>query len=390
MTDPLAVTVLGSTGAIGRATLEVIRRYPERFRVRALATRQDTETLAQQIAEFQPEAVAVIDTAAARRLRDLDAGCEVLDGITGCSELAARPVHRVVCGMVGAAGLDPLLAALDAGNTIALANKEPMVMAGHILMRRARDRGVSILPVDSEHSALFQCMTGHPAEHVRRLWLTASGGPFYGRSREELIRVSPAEASRHPTWRMGIKISVDSATLMNKGLEIIEAMRLFSLPRQRIEVVIHPQSIVHGLVEFTDGNILAHLGVTDMKLPILYALTWPDRADRPVHALDLTAVGGLTFNRPDLDAFPCLGLAVEAAARGGTAPAALNAANEVAVASFCAERIGFLDIPDVVSEALAKCAAPEDGDSLEAVLAADREARRIAEETVLKLERKKR
>lgn len=390
MTGPLPVTVLGSTGAIGRATLEVIRQYPERFRVTALAARQDTEMLARQIAEFHPDAVAVIEPTAARRLRELQPGCEILEGMAGCAALAARPVHRVVCGMVGASGLKPLLAALDAGNTVALANKEPMVMAGHLLTRRARDRGTAILPVDSEHSALFQCLTGHPAEHVRRLWLTASGGPFYGKSREELTRVSPAEAARHPTWRMGIKISVDSATLMNKGLEIIEAMGLFGLPRQRIEVVIHPQSIVHGLVEFTDGNMLAHLGVTDMKLPILYALTWPDRADRPVDVLDLTAISGLTFSRPDLDAFPCLGLALQAADRGGTAPAALNAANEVAVTAFCAERIGFLDIPEIAAETLAKCSASDDGNSLEAVLAADQEARRIADDTVRKLERKKR
>ncbi|MBP9004104.1 MAG: 1-deoxy-D-xylulose-5-phosphate reductoisomerase [Candidatus Hydrogenedentes bacterium] len=390
MNEPLAVTVFGSTGAIGRATLEVIRQYPERFQVRGLAAYQDIDTLSGQIAEFHPEAVAVIDANAAKRLRDRGPACVVLDGMAGCNELATRPVHRVVCGMVGASGLVPLLAALDAGNTVALANKEPMVMAGHLVMRRARDRGVYVLPVDSEHSALFQCMAGHPAEHVRRLWLTASGGPFYGKSRKELTRVSPAEASRHPTWRMGVKISVDSATLMNKGLEIIEAMRLFGMPRHRIEVIIHPQSIVHGLVEFTDGNMLAHLGVTDMKLPILYALTWPDRAEQPVCALDLTSLGGLTFHRPDLSEFPCLGLAMEAADRGGTAPAVLNAANEVAVEAFRAERIGFLDIADVVAETLAGQASAEDGDSLEAILAADSEARRVAEATVIELERKKR
>ncbi|HOV61352.1 MAG TPA: 1-deoxy-D-xylulose-5-phosphate reductoisomerase [Candidatus Hydrogenedentes bacterium] len=390
MNEPLAVTVFGSTGAIGRATLEVIRQYPERFQVRGLAAHRDIDTLSDQIAEFHPEAVAVIDANAAKRLRDRGPACVVLDGMAGCNELATRPVHRVVCGMVGTSGLAPLLAALDAGNTVALANKEPMVMAGHLVMRRARDRGVYVLPVDSEHSALFQCMAGHPAEHVRRLWLTASGGPFYGKSRKELTRVSPAEASRHPTWRMGVKISVDSATLMNKGLEIIEAMRLFGMPRHRIEVIIHPQSIVHGLVEFTDGNMLAHLGVTDMKLPILYALTWPDRAEQPVRVLDLTSLGGLTFHRPDLSEFPCLGLAMEAADRGGTAPAVLNAANEVAVEAFRAERIGFLDIADVVAETLAGQASAEDGDSLEAILAADSEARRVAEATVIELERKKR
>ncbi|HOQ88614.1 MAG TPA: 1-deoxy-D-xylulose-5-phosphate reductoisomerase, partial [Candidatus Hydrogenedentes bacterium] len=226
--------------------------------------------------------------------------------------------------------------------------------------------------------------------HVRRLWLTASGGPFYGKSRAQLHQVSPAEAARHPTWKMGVKISVDSATLMNKGLEIIEAMRLFGLPRNKIEVVIHPQSIVHGLVEFTDGNMLAHLGVTDMKQPILYALTWPDRSERPVKTLDLASVGSLTFSRPDLDAFPCLALALEAADRGGTAPAVLNAANEVAVESFCREHISFLEIADVVAETMARCVSPHDGISLEAILAADTDARRTAETIVRELERKKR
>jgi 1-deoxy-D-xylulose-5-phosphate reductoisomerase len=278
-------------------------------------------------------------------------------------------------------GLEPLLCAIDAGNTVALANKEPLVMAGRLIMERARQRNVQVLPVDSEHNAIYQCLHGHRVEDVQCIHLTASGGPFYGRSRDTLRDVTPDQAARHPTWDMGRKISVDSATLMNKGLEVVEAMWLFGLPLERILVVIHPQSIVHSLVEFNDGSILAHLGITDMKFPILFALTWPERVESPMGRLDLTKMRELTFAAPDFSEFPCLRHAFSAAGAAGTAPAVLNAANELAVDAFCRERIAFLQISEVVGTVLSGCATGPDTD-IEAVIEADRDARRQAEELV--------
>jgi 1-deoxy-D-xylulose-5-phosphate reductoisomerase len=291
------------------------------------------------------------------------------------------PADRVLAAMVGAAGLRPLLSAIDAGNDVAVANKEPFVMAGRLLMERARDKAVTLLPVDSEHSAIFQCLKGNDAHEVAFIHLTASGGPFYGRERASLTDITPAQASRHPTWDMGAKVSVDSATLMNKGLEIIEAMWLFGLPPQQIDVVIHPQSIVHSLVEFKDGNILAHLGVTDMRFPILYALGYPVRADRPMERLNLKELGTLTFAAPDFENFPCLAHARDAARRGGTAPAILNAANERAVAAFCDGHIPFLRISDVVEGVRSRCPG-EDLYDLDSVIDADREARTRADELI--------
>ncbi len=372
---PTRVTILGSTGSIGRSTLEVIRRYPDRFEVVGLAAHANIELLTRQAAEFHPEYVAI--TGPNATAFNLPPNVELRTGPHALSWLASIPVDVAMCSVVGAAGLRPALAAIDAGNRLALANKEPMVMAGRLIMARALECGVPVIPVDSEHNAIFQCLSGHRVEDVRCIHLTASGGPFQGRSRDSLRSVTPHEATRHPTWDMGAKISVDSATLMNKGLEAIEAMHLFGLPLSKVEIIIHPQSVVHSLVEFRDGSILAHLGVTDMKLPIAFALTWPERVESPMGRLDLTAVRELTFAAPDLNAFPCLGLALEAAAEGGTAPAVLNAANEIAVETFCQGRIGFLDIEEVVRRVLDASAFEPDTD-VETVERADALARDAA------------
>lgn len=376
-----SVTILGSTGSIGRSTLDVIRRYPERFKVFGLAAHSNADLLAQQIAEFRPACAALADEAAAERLDAMEVECEISSGPAGIERLAARPVDVVLCAVVGAAGLRPLLRAIEAGNRIALANKESLVIAGKLVMDCARQRGVDLLPVDSEHNAVFQCLHGHRPDDVRAIYLTASGGPFYNRPRESLRSVTPEEAIDHPTWSMGAKISVDCATLMNKGLEAIEAMWLFNVPLAKIEIIIHPQSVMHGLVEFNDGSLLGHLGVTDMRLPILFALAWPERVESPVGRLDLAAVGALTFHAPDFSEFPCLTLAWQAAERGGTAPAVLNAANEIAVDAFCNRRIGFLQISQVVERVLESSPIASDT-SLEDVLTADAAARRKARQIV--------
>ena len=374
---PRRVCILGSTGSIGQSALEVIRRYPGMFEVAGLAARGNVDAFAAQVRDFRPKYVAMSDLDAAAALRDLNLGVEVLAGPEGIETLAAQPCDIVLCAIVGAAGLKPVLAAIHAGRRIALANKEPLVMAGGLIMDAARRCGVDVIPVDSEHNAIFQCLQGHNADDVRCIHLTASGGPFYRATHETLAAVTPDQATRHPTWKMGAKISVDSSTLMNKGLEIIEAMWLFGLPLEKVEVIIHPQSIVHSLVEFNDGSILGQMGVTDMKFPIQFALTWPRRVEKPMARLDLTRLRELTFAAPDLEAFPCLSYAQEAARRSGTVPASLNAANEVAVEAFCAREIGFLDIARVVRSVLDSCEdAP--ADNLAAVLEADAVARERA------------
>lgn len=371
------IIILGSTGSIGRSALEVVRHYPDRFEVAGLAARANAGLLAEQVREFRPAFAALADEAAAREA-DADAWeTRLLAGPEGVETLAASEADVVLCAMVGAVGLRPVLAAIDAGNTVALANKEPMVMAGRLIMERAAARGVSVLPVDSEHNAIFQCLQGHRAEDIRCIHLTASGGPFYGRARDTLADITPEEACKHPTWDMGAKISVDSATLMNKGLEIIEAMWLFGLPSSKVEVVIHPQSVVHGLVEFNDGHMLAHLGVTDMKFPILFALAYPERVGEAMDRLDLTRLAKLSFAAPDFDAFPCLGYARAAADAGGTAPAILNAANEEAVTAFCAGALSFPGIGAVVGRVLEQC-PPTSSYGLDAVLEADQAARACA------------
>ncbi|HOZ49441.1 MAG TPA: 1-deoxy-D-xylulose-5-phosphate reductoisomerase [Candidatus Hydrogenedentes bacterium] len=378
----IRICILGSTGSIGQSALDVVRCYPDRFEVVGLAAHSNVPLLAAQVAEFRPARVAVVDETAADRVSDECGGVEVWAGEEGLERLAGEPVDILLCAVVGAAGLRPLLRAIDAGNRIALANKESLVMAGRVVMERARARGVDILPVDSEHNAVFQCLEGHRIEDVHAIYLTASGGPFYGRSRRSLRQVTPADATNHPTWSMGAKISIDSATLMNKGLEVMEAMWLFGLPLSKVKVVIHPQSVVHGLVEFNDGSILAQLGVTDMRFPIQFALTWPERVESPMKRLDLSALRTLAFAPPDFGQFPCLALALQAAERGGTAPAILNAANEEAVRAFREGRVGFLDIERVVSDTLASVASGAES-SYEAVVEADALARAHAERIVV-------
>jgi 1-deoxy-D-xylulose-5-phosphate reductoisomerase len=371
---PRRVTILGSTGSIGNSALDVLRRYPDKLSLHALSTRSDIAQLAQQVAEFSPAHVAIMDEVAAQTFSQSHPDVTVHLGIDGLCDLAALDTDVVLCGVVGAIGLCPILKALESGNRVALANKEPMVMAGKLIMDTARAHGVEVLPVDSEHNAIFQCLSGHETKDVYKIHLTASGGPFYRQPRETLADVAPEQAANHPTWDMGEKISIDSATLMNKGLEIIEAMWLFDVPLEKIDVVIHPQSIIHSLVEFTDGSILAHLGVTDMTLPIQYALTWPERVDMPMARLDLTTMKAITFDAPDFAEFPCLSLALEAARTGGTAGAVLNAANEVAVEAYRNHEIPFLAISDIVEQVLKHCTIG-DASSLAVILEADTEAR---------------
>jgi 1-deoxy-D-xylulose-5-phosphate reductoisomerase len=368
------VTVLGATGSIGRRTLDLVTAFPQDFRVGGLAARgSDVALIAEQVRAHRPAAVALLDRAAVDRLaRELrPPKPELFGGLEGLATVAGEvSADVVVSALVGAAGLVPTLAAIRARRTIALANKETLVMAGALMTRAAREHGVRLLPVDSEHSAVFQCLAGTSPREVRRLVLTASGGPFRGRSRAALEGVTVAEALHHPTWRMGAKITIDSATLMNKGLEVLEAHWLFGVPFERIDVVVHPQSIVHSMVEFVDRSVLAQLGMPDMRIPILYALTYPDRLPCPAPGLDLVELGALTFEAPDEAAFPCLRLARQAGGNGGAAPLVLNAANEVAVAGFLDGRCGFMDIPRLIGEALDAHASVA-ADDLEACLALD-------------------
>jgi 1-deoxy-D-xylulose-5-phosphate reductoisomerase len=372
------LSILGSTGSIGTNALDVIARDETGFSVIGLAGHNNIELLRNQIERFRPKAAVVADEEKAAALIDIlgaSSKTSVLFGLEGYRELAVmKDADMVISAMSGAAGLLPTMDAVEAGRDIALANKETMVMAGELVLEKARSRGVRILPVDSEHSAIFQCLEGHPKRGVRKLVLTASGGPFFQRDAVDLETVTPREALRHPNWRMGSKITIDSATMMNKGLEIIEAMHLFAMDVNLIEVVIHPQSIVHSMVVYRDGSVLAQMGIPDMRIPIAYAIAYPERMDLALPELDLTAAGTLTFIQPDCKKFPCMRIAGEAARKGGTAPAVLNAANEIAVDAFLAERLRFTDIPVIAEETL----RAHDGSgtfSLEAVLAADQWAR---------------
>ncbi|HYM69174.1 MAG TPA: 1-deoxy-D-xylulose-5-phosphate reductoisomerase [bacterium] len=371
------VVVLGSTGSIGRAALDVARRLRDDVDIVGLSARRDVATLATQIREFRPAAVAVDTPGAADALRDAVPGWQgdVFCGPDALSALASGPVADVVLvAVVGIAGLRPTLAALAAGRDVALATKEVLVAAGAFVMEAAARAGRRVLPVDSEPSAMLQCLAGRDVGEVARLWLTASGGPFLRTPADAMDAVTPAAALRHPTWRMGAKVTIDSATLMNKGFEVIEAHWLFGVPSDRIEVVIHPQSIVHSCVELTDGAVLAQLGPRDMRIPIQYALTYPTRGSSPVAPLDLRQLGALGFEPPDPGRFPCLGYAREALARGGTALTALGAADETAVQLFLDGRIGFLEIARVIRRVLDRHRV-RPADSLEGVLEADREAR---------------
>ncbi|MFP6583419.1 MAG: 1-deoxy-D-xylulose-5-phosphate reductoisomerase [Candidatus Hydrogenedentota bacterium] len=371
---PRRVTILGSTGSIGNSALNVARAYPDEIIVHTLSTNADIAQLDEQVREFAPKAVAIMDPQAAEAFRERHPDLEILIGIEGLCELAAIDCDIVLCGVVGGIGLRPILSAIENSNDIALANKEPMVMAGQLIMASARAHNVNVLPVDSEHNAIFQCLHGHASDEIYKIHLTASGGPFYQQDRQALANVTPEQAANHPTWNMGAKISIDSATLMNKGLEIIEAMWLFDVPLEKIDVVIHPQSIIHSLVEFTDGSILAHLGVTDMTLPIQYALSWPKRVSTPMARLDLTTMNDITFAKPDFSEFPCLALARQAAQLGGTAGAILNAANETAVQAFRDGEISFLSIAAIIKSVMEN-ADIKPVSNLEAILAADADSR---------------
>ena len=383
----IRVAILGATGSIGTSALSVADAHPERVKVVGLAAATRVDGMAAAVAAHRPTAVSMATPDALAQLSsrvDLPKAQGV--GDAGLVMLATRAdVDVVLCASSGTAALEAVLAAIDAGKTIALANKEVLVMAGGLVMDRARARGVAILPVDSEHNAIHQCLHGHPVQHVRRLILTASGGPFRGRTRASLGEVTPADALKHPTWQMGPKITIDSATLMNKGLEVIEAHWLFGVPASAIDVVVHPQSVVHSLVEFTDGSMLAQLGTTDMRLPIQYAFSYPERWATPVPHLDLARAGTLEFQPPAWDEFPCLRLAFRALEAERSLPIVLNAANEVAVAAFLEGRLRFPAISDVIGAAM-DAHTPSPVDTLAAVRAVDTWARAHAVELVREVE----
>ncbi|WP_186140005.1 1-deoxy-D-xylulose-5-phosphate reductoisomerase [Burkholderia gladioli] len=385
------LTILGSTGSIGDSTLDVVARHPDRFSVYALSAHRNGDKLVEQCLRFRPE-VAVVgsaETAAAVEAKLRAAGCrtQVAHGPDALVEIAqADGCDTVVAAIVGAAGLASSLAAARAGKRILLANKESLVMSGSIFMDAVRDHGAILLPVDSEHNAIFQCMPRDIAEHggIAKIIVTASGGPFRTREPATLVDVTPDEACKHPNWSMGRKISVDSATMMNKGLEVIEAHWIFGLPSQRIEVLIHPQSVIHSLVSYKDGSVLAQLGNPDMRTPIAHALAFPERVDAGVAQLDLAQIATLNFEKPDFQRFPCLALAIQALDAGGVASTVLNAANELAVEAFLERRIGFMDIASTVDTVLNHLTNREP-DGLDDVLAADAEARREAAAVIAKL-----
>jgi 1-deoxy-D-xylulose-5-phosphate reductoisomerase len=386
----IGVVVLGSTGSVGANTLDVLARNPDRFRLVGVGAHRNAAKLAEQIRQFRPAYAALADAAAARELTQLLAGAaahtRLLVGPEALAEIASLPeAHCVMAAIVGAAGLRSTLAAAQAGKRLLLANKESLVMSGPLLMNAVRASGATLLPIDSEHNAIFQCLpptarAGETPPGVRRVLLTASGGPFRGFSSEALAAVTPEAACAHPNWVMGRKISVDSATLMNKGLELIEACFLFGVLPQQVEIVVHPQSIVHSLVEYRDGSVLAQLGSPDMRTPIAHALGWPDRIDSGVEFLDLIRVGRLDFQAPDRERFRCLALAQAAAQAGELHPVVLNAANEVAVQAFLERRLNFLDIAAVIEAVLTKMTGEGALGSLDDVLAADGKARRLAHE----------
>ena len=378
------VVVLGATGSVGRQTLDIVREHRERLQVVGLSAGANVDLLAHQIAEFQPAAFAVADAVVGEQFLashpDLRARC-VGVGTDSVCQLARVPADIVVNALLGYAGLRPTLAALASGTDVALSNKETMVVAGELVRRAADATGARILPVDSEHSAIFQCLRAGQRHEVRRLILTASGGPFRTLPRAEMQHITRAQALRHPTWSMGPKITIDSATMMNKGLEVLEARWLFDVDFDRIEILVHPESIVHSMVEFADGSVIAQLGPTDMRLPIWHALHEPERPEADFPRLDLAAVGSLSFEALDRERFPCVDLAVTAGRRGGLTPAILNAANEAAVAAFLDGRLRFLEVPELIGAVLEQ--APEQAPStpvldLESIHAADRWAREAA------------
>ena len=379
------VSILGATGSIGASALDVLARHPQRFLVEALAAGSRVDALLELCARFRPRVAVVARESGLAQLREglaaLGLPTQARAGAAALDEIAADPeVDTVVAAIVGAAGVSSTLAAARAGKRLLLANKESVVLAGEVLVRAAREGGATLLPIDSEHNAIFQCLPpGEARGGVRRLLLTASGGPFRGRTRESLREVTPAQACAHPNWSMGRKISVDSATLMNKGLEVIEAHHLFGFAPDAIEVVVHPQSVIHSLVDYVDGSVLAQLGNPDMRTALAHGLAWPERIDSGVAPLDLAALARFDFERPDLEAFPCLALAYAALRAGGSAPATANAANEVAVEAFLDGRLPFLGIPALIESTLSSLPAEPAAD-LDVLLACDARARRRATE----------
>jgi 1-deoxy-D-xylulose-5-phosphate reductoisomerase len=386
---PRKVSVLGSTGSIGVSTLDLFEQAKAEVEIVALAAGKNVERLTEQALRWRPQIAVIEDEAALPALRERLAGSGVraAGGSGAVAEAAAMDAQWVMSAIVGFAGLAPTLAAARAGAVVALANKESLICAGPQLLRTAKLAGGAVIPVDSEHSAIFQVFSPSNAQHVARLILTASGGPFRGWTREQMGRATPAQALAHPNWSMGAKISIDSATMMNKGLEVIEAAYLFAMPPERIDVIIHPQSIVHSLVEYADGSTLAQLGPPDMRSPIACAFAWPDRLPWPAQKLDLARVGPLDFEEPDLERFPALRIAKSALLAGGAAPAAMNGADEVAVAAFLDGRIGFLDIAEVVEETLGRMdrqnlLRPPENDPVDAARVTDATARRVAGDVV--------
>ena len=375
--------VLGSTGFIGEHTLEVAHKNG--YKIKGLVAGTNISKIETQAREFNPQFVALFDEEKAKTLKEklADTSTTVLGGEEGVLEVAGQKTDIVVNAIVGIAGLKPTLKAIEAGNDIALANKETLVTAGNLVKEKAKENGVKILPVDSEHSAIFQSLQGSPEKSIYKIILTASGGPFFGKTKKELENVSAKEALNHPVWAMGNKITIDSSTLMNKGLEVIEAVHLFDVSADDIEVVVHRQSILHSAVEFTDGAVIGQLGTPDMKLPIQYAITYPERAGAPSKRLSLTEIGTLTFQQPDMDAFPCLKICIDAIKEGGLKPAAVNGANEEAVALFLDNKIKFMDIPRLVKLA-ADVQKAVSTYTLEDVLKADNEARKLVRENVNK------
>jgi len=386
------VAILGSTGSIGVNTLDVIRAHPDRFKVVALTAAKQVDLLAQQCVEFKPAIAVVANADGAARLQKLllekKINTQVLYGPEALvAAVTESNCDTVMAAIVGAAGLVPALAAAQAGKRVLLANKEALVMSGDLFMQAMKQGGGELLPIDSEHNAIFQCLPNqfsknpNPSLGVEELWLTASGGPFRNTPLNQLANITPEQACAHPNWVMGKKISVDSATMMNKGLEVIEAFWLFGLPLEKIKVLIHPQSVVHSMVRYRDGSVLAQLGQPDMRTPIAYGLAWPERIEAGVAPLSLTQLAALSFTEPELERFPCLALAFAAAAAGGTAPAVLNAANEIAVAAFLEEGLPYLQIPVVVEKTL-NVISSVNADSLELILDVDARARRVADEVV--------
>ena len=380
------IAILGSTGSIGRSTLSVVESYPERFQVSTLAAGNNTELAYEQAVRWKPRVLSLAkeEAAASVRARLRQAGLaeiEVVDGAAGTVAVATHPeVDFVVSAIVGVAGLEATYEAVRAGKTVGLANKECLVVAGELITAEARKQGKPLLPIDSEHNAVHQCLRGGRMDEVDRIWLTASGGPFMKTPKSEFRSITVEQALNHPTWKMGKRITIDSATLMNKGFEVIEACRLFNVPAERVQVVVHPQSTIHSMVEFVDGSILAQISLTDMRLPILYALTYPERIPSELR-FSIMDLRHLDFSPPDMVKFPCLRLAYEAASTGGAKTIALNAADEVAVAAFLEEQIGFEDIPRIIEETMVATPAGQ-LESIEEVLNLDTEARHLATEIV--------